>query len=140
MHEPDVVQAAERGAIQLLHTILTQAVKDALYGDDRDPDAMRTAREFLRGDGAQIIEALGIADAETVTAWAAAPTEPGDYITGPAFRDLIEAEFGARISVSQEVRWGRLHGYITKWGSPQYRIPNSEAARYIHMRRKGAFS
>jgi hypothetical protein len=118
-------------AVQLIYDIIIRAYRDVVDPPSREPERRDTALRFLRHEGAEIIEALGITTAERVRKWTERPSDPaGETISELAARTELEYT-----SIKSAIDKGELPAFLPH-GLPQgYRIREEDAAAWLAYKR-----
>lgn len=118
-------------AVQLIYDMIIRAYRDVVDPPERDPGRRDTALRFLRHEGAEIIEALGITTAERVRRWTTHPTEP----TGLTATELAQQAGLDRTMITSAINAGELPAFLPNGTQGGWRIREQDAATWLAYKR-----
>jgi len=118
-------------AVKLLYDIIIRAYRDAVDPPDREPERRDTALRFLRHEGAEIIEALGITTAERVRRWARNPQPPA----GLSVADLARQTGLDHQFIKAALKSGELPAFVPNGPAGGHRIREQDAATWLAYKR-----
>jgi hypothetical protein len=117
--------------MDLLYAVIIRAYRDVVTPPKREPERRGDALRFLREEGAEIIEALGITTAERVRKWAADPHEP----EGLTVDDLAKRAEIDKAMVKRAITNGELDAFVPHGAAYGHRIREQDAAAWLSYRR-----
>lgn len=118
-------------AVQLIYDMIIRAYRDVVDPPERDPGRRDTALRFLRHEGAEIIEALGITTAERVRRWADNPQPPA----GLTVADLAQKTGLDRQFIKTAITNGDLPAFVPNGTASGHRIREEDAATWLAYKR-----